>query len=137
MSGATGATSVRSGEWVEMRSTSLQGDGARNRWRQGTANARRLARRVRNDQLVDWWSATHFAWAVVLGLAIGPLWAFALLVAWEPFEILVLGPLLSRKGIAFGHEGWRNSLSDIVFDGAGALLAYAVALTLWDPLGVV
>jgi hypothetical protein len=102
----------------------------------GKANARRLGRRVRNDRLVDLWSAAHFAWAAALAFLIGPWWAFGLMVAWEPFEILVLGPLLSRKGIAFGHETWRNSLSDIVFDGAGAAAASLVLLLLWDPLGV-
>lgn len=68
---------------------------------------------------------------------VGPLWSLGILVAWEPFEILPLGPLLSRKGVAFGHEGWRNSLSDVAFDGAGAAAAYLVALLLWDPFRVV
>lgn len=126
-----------SGAWLTMRRTRQQRDGALDRWRQGTANAKRLARRVRNERYVDWWSATHFGWAVVLGLLVGPLWAFAILVVWEPVEIFILGPLISRQGVAFGHEGWRNALSDIVFDGAGAIVAYAVARTLWDPLGVV
>ena len=102
----------------------------------GTLNARRLARRVRNDRLVDVWSATHFGWAALLAMAIGPWWALALMLAWEPFEILVLGPLLSRKGIAFGHETWRNAASDAVFDTAGVLFAFVVLLPLWDPIGI-
>jgi hypothetical protein len=126
-----------SGEWVGMRSTGrprateAEAPGA---WQRGAANARRLARRVRNDRLADWWSASHFAWGAALTVFVGPFWAFGLMVAWEPFEILLLGPLLSRKGIAFGHETWRNSVSDIVFDGAGVAAA-CVLLLAWDPLG--
>ena len=108
----------------------------RGRLEQGAANARRLGRRVRNHRLVDWWSAAHVLWAAGLALVIGPLWGFLALVAWEPLEILLLGPLLSRKGVAFGHEGWRNSLSDIVFDGVGTGVGYIVAVVLWDPMGI-
>lgn len=120
--------------WVGMRKVAVPGT-APGAWARGSANAKRLARRVRNDRLVDWWSASHFAWGFALAMLVGPVWSFALMVAWEPFEILLLGPLLSRKGIAFGHETWRNSVSDILFDGAGAALAYVVLLLLWDPLG--
>jgi hypothetical protein len=102
----------------------------------GAANARRMARRVRNDHLLDWWSLSHFVWAAALTLVVGPWWALGLMLAWEPFEILVLGPLLSRKGIAFGHETWRNAASDAVFDLAGVLFGFFVVLGFWDPLGV-
>jgi hypothetical protein len=123
--------------WVAMRRVASSRDGPMlDRWRQGTANARRLGRRVRNDHLVDGWSASHFAWGAGLAMLVGPWWSFALMVAWEPFEVFLLGPLLSRKGIAFGHETWRNSASDVVFDGAGAAAAYLVLRLLWDPLGV-
>lgn len=103
----------------------------------GAANARRLARRLRNDRLVDVWSASHFVWGAGLALLVGPLWAFALLVAWEPFEILFLGPLLSRVGFAFGHETWRNALSDIVFDGAGVAVGFGIAVWLWGATRIV
>ena len=133
---AAPATAHPSEAWVRMRSvTATPEQPLLDRWRQGTANAKRLARRVRNDKLVDGWSATHFAWGAGLAMLVGPLWSFAILAAWEPFEILVLGPLLSRKGIAFGHETWRNSVSDLVFDAAGAAVAFGVLLV-WDPLGV-
>jgi hypothetical protein len=102
----------------------------------GTANARRLARRVRNDHLLDWWSLAHFGWAAALTVVIGPWWALALMLAWEPFEILLLGPLMSRWGIAFGHETWRNAASDAVFDLAGVLFGFFVVLRVWDPLGM-
>ena len=102
----------------------------------GTLNARRLARRIRNDHLVDWWSASHFLWAAALTLVVGPWWGLALMLAWEPFEILLLGPLLSRKGIAFGHETWRNAASDAVFDAAGVAFGFFLLLPLWDPLGL-
>lgn len=112
------------GGWVAMRRVPAKADAEPGAWARGSANAKRLARRLRNDHLVDWWSASHFAWGAALTVALGPFWAFALMVAWEPFEILLLGPLLSRRGIAFGHETWRNSVSDVAFDAAGVATAY-------------
>lgn len=100
------------------------------------ANARRLGRRVRNGSLVDIWSGAHFAWGVGLAILLGPFWAIAILAAWEPFEILLLGPHLTRWGIPFGHETWRNSLSDVLFDAAGAAAAFFLVLGFWDPMGI-
>jgi hypothetical protein len=100
------------------------------------ANARRLGRRVRNDSLIDIWSGAHFAWGIALTIVFGPFWALGFLVAWEPFEILLLGPHLARWGIPFGHETWRNSLSDIVFDAAGAAVGFFLVLGFWDPIGI-
>lgn len=100
------------------------------------ANARRLGRRVRNNRLFDIWSLAHVAWGLGLGIFLGPWWAFGILVAWEPFEILLLGPWLARWGIPFGHETWRNSLSDVVFDGLGAGLAFVAVLPAWNPFNV-
>ena len=102
----------------------------------GDVNARRLGRRVRNDHLIDVWSAAHVAWGVALCIVFGPIWAIAFLIAWEPFEIFLLGPTLARRGIPFGHETWRNSLSDILFDAAGAALGFFLVLRLWDPMGI-
>ena len=102
----------------------------------GDANARRLARRARNHTLLDAWSAAHFGWGLALAVLLGPLWSLVLMVAWEPFEIYVLGPTLSRWGIQFGHETWRNALSDIAFDAAGAALGFVVLLRVWDPMGI-
>lgn len=102
----------------------------------GDANARRLGGRVRNNDLIDIWSAAHVAWGVGLAILFGPLWAIIFLVAWEPFEILLLGPTLARHGVPFGHETWRNSLSDIVFDAAGVALGFFIVLRLWDPMGI-
>lgn len=74
----------------------------------------------RNDSLVDLWSINHFVSGVLLGWIMDPFWALVILILWEPFEILLLGPALYRwKGIEFGHETWQNSISDIVFDAAG------------------
>lgn len=55
------------------------------------------------------------------GLAwlIGPVAAFIVVTLWEPLEIFVLSPLLAKRGIVFGYETWRNSLSDIVFNTLG------------------
>lgn len=102
----------------------------------GDANARRLGRRVRNNDLVDMWSTAHFLWGVVLTIFLGPFWAVGILIAWEPFEILLMGPTLARWGIPFGHETWRNSVSDILFDAAGAATAYFFILHHWDPMGL-
>lgn len=117
--------------WTQMRGVPTKKEPSA-----GAANARRLARRIRNDHLMDWWSASHFLWAIALTIAVGPWWGLALMLAWEPFEILLLGPLLSRKGIAFGHETWRNAASDAVFDAAGVAVAFFLLLPLWDPLGL-
>jgi hypothetical protein len=78
--------------------------------------------RRRNDTYFDWWSLTHLAWAAVLAVFLPAFFALALMVLWEPLEILVLSPLLGRRGIDFGHESLRNTLMDIVFDVAGVLL---------------
>jgi len=100
------------------------------------ANARRLGRRVRNNRWIDIWSAAHFAWGVGLAILLGPFWAVAILAAWEPFEILLLGPYLARWDIPFGHETWRNSLSDVFFDAAGAAFAFLLGLGSWDSMGI-
>ncbi len=59
------------------------------------------------------------------GLAwlIGPVAAFVVVTLWEPLEIFVLSPLLAKRGIVFGYETWRNSLSDILFNSLGISLA--------------
>jgi hypothetical protein len=102
----------------------------------GDDNARRLGRRVRNNELFDIWSAAHFVWGLALAVLLGPLWSIVIMIAWEPFEILLLGPTLARWGIAFGHETWRNSVSDMVFDVAGAIAAFFLVLPYWDPMQV-
>jgi hypothetical protein len=102
----------------------------------GAANARRLGRRARNDRLVDWWSAVHAASGLAAGLLLGPIWAILLLALWEPFEILVLGPWFARFGVEFGHETWRNSMSDIAFDAVGVLAAFWVAPGFARALGL-
>jgi hypothetical protein len=78
---------------------------------------------IRNNSLVDPWSMVHFLSGIFLGLIFNPVFAFILMVLWEPLEILILSPLLGKKGIVFGHETLRNSISDIVFNSAGILLA--------------
>ncbi len=103
----------------------------------GDANALRLGGRLRNNDLIDIWSVAHVAWGVGLTIVFGPLWAIIFLVAWEPFEIFLLGPTLARHGIPFGHETWRNSLSDMFFDAAGAALGFLIVVRLWDPMGLV
>lgn len=92
-----------------------------------------LDRGERNDRLVDFWSFTHIAWGIGLTVYLQPWIALALLVLWEPLEILVLSPLFARAGFVFGHETIRNSLSDIVFDVIGVAIG---ALVVAPRLGI-
>ncbi len=80
----------------------------------------------RNDDLFDYWSIVHLLTSFGLAMIIDPFFALLLVVAWEPLEILVLSPLLAKRGILFGHETLKNSLSDIVFDIVGVLVAYVI-----------
>ncbi len=73
----------------------------------------------RNDSLVDIWSLVHVVSSAGLAWLIGPVATFILVTLWEPFEIFVLSPLLAKRGIVFGYETWRNSLSDIIFNTLG------------------
>jgi hypothetical protein len=75
----------------------------------------------RNSSLIDGWSLVHFFSSAALCWCIGPLPAWIVTTLWEPLEVLVLSPLLMRKGIVFGHEGLHNSLSDIVFNTLGVV----------------
>ncbi len=77
----------------------------------------------RNDALIDKWSLVHFCTSAALALLIGPFVAFAVTLLWEPLEIFVISPLLAKFGIVFGHESFRNSLSDIAFNTLGILAA--------------
>jgi hypothetical protein len=88
----------------------------------------------RNGALFDTWSVIHLLTGVIMGWLISPLIAFILMAAWEPFEIFVLSPLLAKKGIVFGYENLRNSLSDIFFNGAGILIgAYVLSEYIAPP----
>jgi hypothetical protein len=70
---------------------------------------------------------------IIFGWIMPPYVAMALLIAWEPFEILVLSPILAKFGIVFGHETLRNSLSDIVFDAVGVLVGALLLAALVTP----
>ena len=87
----------------------------------------------RNHRLYDTWSLVHFATGVVMGWVMNPLAAFVIMALWEPLEILILSPLLARRGIIFGHESWRNSLSDIVVDLAGVAVGTIFLAALIKP----
>ncbi len=90
---------------------------------------------TRNDSLVDPWSGVHLATGVLFGWLLTPWLAILLLVLWEPVEVLVISPLLAKRGIVFGQETLRNSLSDIVFDIAGWALGYfGLHLTMGTPI---
>jgi hypothetical protein len=78
-----------------------------------------MKKHKRNDKLVDIWSLVHVVSSAGLAWLIGPVAAFIVVTLWEPLEIFVLSPLLAKRGIVFGYETWRNSLSDIVFNTLG------------------
>ncbi len=90
-------------------------------------------RAKRNGSLFDVWSVVHLGTGIVLGWVLDPFVALAILVLWEPLEIFVLSPLLAKKGIVFGYESLRNSLSDIVFDVIGVALGAWLVVKLLDP----
>ena len=70
---------------------------------------------------------------MLMAWVMAPFVSLLILVLWEPLEILVLSPLLARRGILFGHESLRNSLSDIAFDCLGVAIGYWGLTALWDP----
>lgn len=88
---------------------------------------------ARNGALFDLWSVVHFLTGVALGWVMTPVIALALMVLWEPFEILMLSPLLGRFGIIFGYESLRNSLSDVLFDTLGVLAGAYLLVALVPP----
>lgn len=87
----------------------------------------------RNEALFDIWSVVHLLTGVVLGWLLSPFLALLIMVLWEPLEVLILSPVLARKGIVFGHESLKNSLSDIFFDVIGVALGYWVLLNIFSP----
>lgn len=88
----------------------------------------------RNGNLFDTWSIVHLVTGVGMGWVIDPFIALVLMVLWEPFEILVLSPILYKKfGIIFGFESLRNSLSDIVFDTIGVIIGAYILSELVGP----
>lgn len=89
----------------------------------------------RNGALYDTWSLVHVATGILMGWLMSPFVALALMVLWEPLEVLVLSPILARYGIIFGYESIRNSLSDIFFDVVGvAVGAWLLPIIIAPPL---
>ncbi len=81
----------------------------------------------RNDHIFDAWSLVHIAVGALFGWYFAPWVAFTIMAIWEPLEIFILSPWLARRGIVFGYESWRNSVSDIIFNAIG--IAAGVLLT--------
>lgn len=73
----------------------------------------------RNAQWFDAWSIVHFGSAAALTFLLGPLWAAAIVILWEPLELFVLSPLATRFGMSFGREAWPNVVGDLISDGLG------------------
>ena len=87
----------------------------------------------RNDRLVDVWSFVHLVTGVLMAWVMDPFIALLIMVLWEPFEILVLSPLMMRLfKIEFGFETIRNSMSDIVFDAVGVAAGFWGLRALFD-----
>lgn len=90
--------------------------------------------RPRNPKLVDVWSFVHLATCAAMTFVVGPAVSFLVALAWEPLEVLVLSPLFAKRGIDFGHESLRNSLSDVAFNAAAALVGWGAMTALaWVP----
>lgn len=87
----------------------------------------------RNDALYDTWSLVHLATGILFGWLMDPFIGLVIMALWEPFEVLVLSPFLMKRGVIFGHESLRNSLSDIFFDTVGILLGYYVLMSIFEP----
>jgi hypothetical protein len=87
----------------------------------------------RNSALLDNWSVVHVATGILMGWCVQPFIALSVMVLWEPLEILVLSPLLARRGVKFGYESLRNSLSDIFFDVIGVALGAWLLANLVSP----
>lgn len=69
----------------------------------------------------------------MVGWLVDPFIGLLVMALWEPLEVLVLSPILMKRGIVFGHESLRNSLSDIVFDAAGIILGYYLLRQIIEP----
>ena len=83
----------------------------------------------RNNLLFDRWSFLHILWGIVLTLITGPVTAFLVLFILEPIEIFIISPWYIRRfKKLFGYEGLVNSLSDIVMNTLGIILAYYIFL---------
>jgi hypothetical protein len=77
----------------------------------------------RNNSLFDKWSIVHLLTGIMLGWIMDPFYALLIMTLWEPLEIFVLSPILSRFGINFGYESAKNSMSDMIFNVGGLLIA--------------
>ena len=89
--------------------------------------------RRRNQAVFDVWSIIHLATGVLLGWIMSPFIALLLMVLWEPFEVLILSPMLAKRNIIFGRESLQNSLSDIFFDALGVGLGFWLLANLFSP----
>lgn len=80
----------------------------------------------RNNNNFDKWSLVHLSFGIIFGLISSPTVALVILIVWEPIEILLISPFLARYKIKFGYETLKNSLSDILFDSLGILIAISI-----------
>ena len=87
----------------------------------------------RNNDVFDNWSIVHCLTGVFMGWVMPPQIALLLMAAWEPFEILVISPIVARHGIVFGYETLKNSFSDIIADTLGIFIGAFILANLFDP----
>lgn len=76
----------------------------------------------------------HFLTGASLGWIMNPLLALALMVLYEPFEVLVLSQFLyDNFGIVYGNEALINSITDIVVNTAGVAVGYHILRKRYPP----
>ncbi len=89
-----------------------------------------------NDLFVDKWSFIHVPSGGVLTILFGPIIAFITTTLGKPSEVLVISPMLMKRNIVFGHESLRNSISDLVFNTVGIILALIILESMSWSVGV-
>lgn len=87
----------------------------------------------RNNVLFDNWSIVHLTSGILIGWTVRPLYALALMIAWEPLENFILSPILAKVNLVFGYESLKNSVSDIIFDTVGITLGALLITWMIDP----
>ena len=85
------------------------------------------------ERALDAWSWVHLASGAGLAIVrIPPIWALAILVAYEALEgVLRRVPGHNGKGL-FEHESWPNVVADVAVATLGYVLAWA--LVSWRPV---
>lgn len=87
----------------------------------------------RNNAMFDIWSLVHCLTGVLMGWIMPPQTALLLMVLWEPLEILIISPIVGRRGVVFGYETLKNSVSDIAADSLGIIIGMFWLAEYFEP----